>query len=398
MPGLAANSGRFAPRRGTDRSGRAARRVVAFAAALAAFSHPASGRQGFHDAAPDTRTLIRDLSSEAYETRWRAHERLRTLPDAHLVDLEDALGDPSLDPEQRARVWALARERFGGEPRAALGIRYDNAWNRARRNAPAVIERAIDGFDSARVLKPGDAVVSFDGHRVTDRVNFRTHILSYDPGDAVVLGVERDDDVIEVLVIMGSQDQLNTREIRGDNQWGIPATSNPISESDLDDAWNLRVRRKGLREGAETVVLDGGLSGSRWRETWAVDGAAGSRTGSGSVAVAPGGSARGGGPASTREFAGGEYAVSTRAGRWGQDRDPMAEQINQFRRTIEDIDARIADLRSRLDGLPPEELARLRMEALALQQLVAQRDVLSATLDALEMQRRASPPRGQPRR
>ncbi|HRJ49815.1 MAG TPA: hypothetical protein PKU91_04745, partial [Phycisphaerales bacterium] len=116
------------------------------------------------------------------------------------------------------------------------------------------------------------------------------------------------------------------------------------------------------------------------------------------VSVSPGGSARGGGPLSVREFSGGEYAVSARPGRWGQDRDPVAEQINQFRRTIEDIDARIADLRSRLDGLAPEELARMRMEALALQQLIAQRDVLSATLDALEMQRRASPPRGQPRR
>ncbi|MBL8963496.1 MAG: PDZ domain-containing protein [Phycisphaeraceae bacterium] len=364
----------------------------------AAIFQSAPGWQAAGDARSELSALVHDLGSESYEVRWQAYERLRTHPDARLVSFEDVLLDPTLDAEQRARVTALARGRFGVEPRAALGIRYDNAWNRARRNAPAVIERAIDGFDSARVLRPGDAVVSFDGVRVTDRVNFRTHILSYDPGDVALLGIERDDAVLDVLVTMGSQDQLNTREVRGDNQWGIPAASNTISESDLDDSWAVRLGRKGLRASPETLVLDGELSGSRWRETWSIEGVSAARAGSGSVSVSPGGSARGGGPLSVREFSGGEYAVSARPGRWGQDRDPVAEQINQFRRTIEDIDARIADLRSRLDGLAPEELARMRMEALALQQLIAQRDVLSATLDALEMQRRASPPRGQPRR
>nr|HRJ50191.1 PDZ domain-containing protein [Phycisphaerales bacterium] len=222
----------------------------------AAIFQSAPGWQAAGDARSELSALVHDLGSESYEVRWQAYERLRTHPDARLVSFEDVLLDPTLDAEQRARVTALARGRFGVEPRAALGIRYDNAWNRARRNAPAVIERAIDGFDSARVLRPGDAVVSFDGVRVTDRVNFRTHILSYDPGDVALLGIERDDAVLDVLVTMGSQDQLNTREVRGDNQWGIPAASNTISESDLDDSWAVRLGRKGLRASPETLVLD----------------------------------------------------------------------------------------------------------------------------------------------
>ncbi len=327
-------------------------------------------------------TLITDLGSPDFDRRLTAHDLLRTSPLATLPQLEELLQSSTLDQEQRTRLADIARERFAAEPRAALGIRYanNNAWMAERRSStPAVIETTLEGFDSARQLKAGDAVLSFDGSRITDRYSFRTHILSYNPGEVARLEIERDDKVLEVEVQMGSQDQLSQPNVDpnrpGDPRWATG--TDPITESVLSEAWELRAMRNHLNVDCEESVLDCELSAARWRETWtSAQGARDPREPLHALTVAAGGAPRGGAPEAMREFVGGEVRNAGRMGRNPGMRDFQLLQLQQLQSRVEDLDLRIATIRRRLEGLTPEQLAQpqARLDTQALPQLTRERD------------------------
>lgn len=341
--------------------------------------------------------LVADLSSQDYERRSSAQENIRRHPDATLSSLETLLETPGLDPEQRVVLGGLARERFGIEPRAALGISYNNAWMVDRRNSPALIQATFPGFDSARALVPGDAVLSFDGSRITDQTSFRSHILSYNPGEFTRLQVERDDKIIEVDVQMGSQDQLRAQQDPPNANAGFGGGGiNPITTSALDEAWTVRVLRQHLDVGVNDTVLDSELSPVAWRDTWeSTPGAADPRRAQAQVAITAGGKARGGPPEAMREFVGGEFRAGARFGRNWTNRDQNVFTVAQLESVNRDIEIRIADLRRRLEGLNPDQLAQKVTELNELGRLTAIRDRNARTI--AEMNARQGG-RNQPRR
>jgi hypothetical protein len=296
------------------------------------------------------RAVVDDLGSGDFAIRSAASLELGTRADATLAALEELLRAQDLGVEQRAMVSMLAREKFAREPRAALGVRYASVWNGGRRDTPAVIEDTLEGFDSRRVLKSNDALVSFDGNPVTGRQDMRAHILSYSPGETARLEVDRNDKVIEIEVKMGDQVQLNAPNLDPLNQQQLIAQGRAapgITSSEFDAAWSIRVKRLGLNVGEEVGVVDAKISEARWRETWlSEDGSIDPRASSQRAQLSPSGP-RGAGPAAMREFADGQ---TVQGGRWGRGRDQTLQdrQLAQLENEAEDLRARIETLRGRL--------------------------------------------------
>lgn len=297
------------------------------------------------------RALVDDLNSPDFGVRAAAGSELAGRQDATLAALEELLRIDALGIEQRAMLAMLARDRFAKEPRAALGVRYANAWNAGRRGTPAVIEDTLEGFDSRRVLKPGDVLVSFDGSPVSDRTDMRAHIISYSPGETARIEVERNDAIIELEVRMGDQGQL--QDPPGQNNLAPPfqmpqrAGNFSITSSEFDTAWTIRARRLGLKVGEELGVIDARITEARWRETWlSPDGSTDPRASSQRASVGPAGP-RGAGPAAMREFVDGQ---TIQGGRWGRGRDLSLDerQLAQLQDEADDLRIRIEDLRGRL--------------------------------------------------
>ncbi|MCK6476295.1 MAG: PDZ domain-containing protein [Phycisphaerales bacterium] len=316
--------------------------------------------------------LLAELGSADFKTRTQAQARLRAHPDAVLARIEDMLHNRGLDAEQRTRLAALARERFGLEPRAALGINF--SINPVNRNAaPAVIAGTLEGFDSARVLMANDAILAFDGSAVTNRATFRSHIISYDPGDIVRLSVDRNGELIEVHVQMGGQ-----RDLPNDG------AVQEITPSILDDAWEVRARRKNLALATDQTVLDSQLSPAAWRATWtSADGALDPREPTERFSIAAGGVPRGGTSDAMRDFVGGELR-SIRGGR-GMARNPQAEQIRQIQATIQEIDRLVEGIRAQAPHADP---ARQKDQLELLEGLLAKRAEYVQWIEEIQLRAR----------
>lgn len=316
---------------------------------------------------------VQGLASPLFDVRLDAEDALRKNPQATLERFEELLLQPALDAEQRIVLAALARERFESEPRAALGINYNSAWVGERRNSPAIISGTVLGFDSARVLMPGDAILSFDGILVTDQATFRSHILSYNPGEFARLKIERDDKILEVDVQMGSQDQLRKVEnVQPNNNGGFGAI-NPITSSTLDEAWAIRAHRRHIDVGDGDTLLDGEITGAAWRTTWGNE-ALDPRHAQPEVAIVAGGKARGAPPEAMREFVGGEFRAQNRAGRNWQNRDPNAFRIQQLESINRQIDVQVSALRRQAESLGPDAAAEKQRVTRDIERLSAIKD------------------------
>ncbi|MDX2148227.1 MAG: PDZ domain-containing protein [Planctomycetota bacterium] len=148
---------------------------------------------------------------------------------------------PDRSPEQRERLWQVARKRFDAvdeDDRAALGVSFATALDET---APVRIGGALAEFDCARTLRPNDEIRTIDGEPVFTNLEFRCQILSRDPGDVVRLGVQRQGVVAEFDVTLGSFGQLNSR--------------GALSQEFLEDAWRLRVARAERSGGVAKQVL-----------------------------------------------------------------------------------------------------------------------------------------------
>lgn len=198
----------------------------------------------------DLTPILRSLDAPDLAERERAVEAL-VLSSA--VSLREVLGLLSevtaLTPEQRARLMGIAREMFVQSPRAAMGVQFGGTVERG-----VAIQSAVDGFDSARVIRPGDVIVAVNGQEVTQS-QMRAIILSHDPGESMGLRLLRSvesgaEEQIDVRVTLGSMNRL-----RGGGF---------IDAATMMDAWRQRLKRAGVSEEAGQRPLETGIDQAAW--------------------------------------------------------------------------------------------------------------------------------------
>jgi len=197
------------------------------------------------NAAADSAKMLADelarLDSADLKERIAAHRALFQNSSITLDQLTRALGRPELSSEQRSRLNDIAYARFHGSPRAAMGVSFlpNPAVERI------VIDAPLSSWDSARVLRPGDALVAIDGNPILAQEDVRISVISHDPGDQVVLVFERDGVVMRSLVRLGNfADLEDTRSAMGVDVY--------------PRAWQLRLERTlGSGRSGERVVDTG---------------------------------------------------------------------------------------------------------------------------------------------
>src|SRR6187402_2842265 len=97
--------------------------LAVLAAAPLVLAAPQEGAQPTEPrAGPDAGALVAALGDERWAVRQSADEALRLLEPPGLGPIEPLLALPDLNPEQRARLTEIARERFVYEPHAGMGV------------------------------------------------------------------------------------------------------------------------------------------------------------------------------------------------------------------------------------------------------------------------------------
>jgi hypothetical protein len=234
---------------------RATERLVGAAllgASLLAFPSRAALAQPADDGLStiDLTPILRALDAPDLADRERAVEALVM---SSAVSLREVLGLLSevtaLTPEQRARLVGIAREMFVQSPRAAMGVQFGGTVEKG-----VAIQSAVDGFDSARVIKPGDVIVAVNGEEVTQS-RMRAIILSHDPGESMTLRLRRmgesgAEEHIDARVTLGSMNRL-----RGGGF---------IDASTMMDAWRERLLRAGVTEGPTEPPLEARIDHAAW--------------------------------------------------------------------------------------------------------------------------------------
>lgn len=215
--------------------------IATFATAVAAQVDPDS-------AVPTTSAsvaeLVSQLGTEDWQTREKAQEILLFAGDARLSQIESFLKMPGITEEQRLRLTHIGRHRFMIEPRAAMGVTFDPPVD-----GGIMIRSSVQGYDSASVLEPGDIVMAMDDRRIRTQDELRSAIVSYDPGDGVIVTLKRRGVTQQVALTLGSYAML-------------PQASN-LYEGLLLQAWAVRMERLGLADPQGEMVLTG-LSWDSW--------------------------------------------------------------------------------------------------------------------------------------
>lgn len=147
-----------------------------------------------------------------------------TLP--NLRKLETSLQDTSLSPEQMEALNTIAYKLFSRGPRGAMGVSFAGT-----RNATdgVIIGGPVAGFDSMRVFQPGDVLRRVGGLPITNDLEARVAIVSYDPLDRVEVEFARGGEVRTDLLMLGDFSKLQN--------------SRALDESTMRRAWRLRVER-----------------------------------------------------------------------------------------------------------------------------------------------------------
>jgi|GEM_PF-6985156 len=184
---------------------------------------------------------IARLDSPDLLTRYEAHRDLFQNAAISLDDLVRAMGRDGLSAEQRVRLEDIAESRFRRSDKGALGVSFMESPTSER----IVIDAPLTNWDSARVLRPGDVLVSLDGRLIAGRDDVRIAVLSHDPGDEVALVFERDGMIMRSMVRLGRfadlEDQRNT-----------------LNLDVLRTAWEARLERVlGNTRATDTVVRTG---------------------------------------------------------------------------------------------------------------------------------------------
>lgn len=218
-------------------------------------------------AAEDVPRLIAELDSADPLRREHASDELSTGFGLALKDLERALTDHAgapLSPEQRHRLLSAARLRFRSEPRAAMGVQFDNTV----REAGIRLNATVEGFNAQELLRPGDRIESIAGAKVRDRDHAVAIIVAHDPGDEVEVRLARDGAAMAVRVRLGPRNLLQ-------NAMGLTPES-------IDDAWAIRSAPYADAVRTPARVIECAVPASGWPggdETPPPDGAAASAGG-----------------------------------------------------------------------------------------------------------------------
>jgi hypothetical protein len=195
--------------------------------------------------AADLDALVVSLGASSLRERTEATTRLSAARPA--VDaLFEVLKRDSLSAEQRERVTRLAWERFASTPRAALGISFQRGFVGGMESG-AVIEGTFEGFDSNRVLKPGDTIYAMDDVRIHSMDEGKRVIQSREPGERVSLRIFRQGKPIIVRLTLGSLPDLDRRDQFANQRSVEPAV--------LRDAFRLKLDRA-LASAAPAAPLD----------------------------------------------------------------------------------------------------------------------------------------------
>ncbi len=173
-------------------------------------------------------TLVGILDSDDYAQREIAAASLTRVPAFNRDRLAEILSDDSLSLEQHQRLESIALDLFQREPRAGLGVQFDQSIP----TIGAAIQRTIEGFDAANVLEAGDIVVAVDGRRIGSANDLRFSIISRTAGERLPMVVLRDDVEIEVAPILGEFSQLGNAQ--------------PLRLNDLLIAWRMWFDRLGV--------------------------------------------------------------------------------------------------------------------------------------------------------
>lgn len=178
--------------------------------------------------------LIARLDSRDAIQRQQSEEQLTLAPGVSLDELLAAASDSAQSPERQLRLTRAAYERFASTPRGALGISFQRAFVGGAESG-AVIEGTFEGFDSHRVLKPGDTIYSMDDIRIRSMDDGKRVIQAHDPGERVTLRVFREGQPIIVRLTLGSLPDLDRHS---------PAPGQRIAEPMVTrDAFRLRLER-----------------------------------------------------------------------------------------------------------------------------------------------------------
>ena len=212
------------------------------------------------DARARLSAIIRSFDSSDLAERLDASQRVATDPELTLTLLEESFRvGGGLSAEQLLRLEQAAFARFCLESRAAMGVQYSQVNTLTD---GVEISAPLDGFDSMRVLQPGDLIRKLDSTPVRRQNDLRAAILSYSPGDEVAVEVVRRGEPLAVRLRMGNFDHLDARNV------GAPAGAGPrlrpqtagragLDARTLQRAWTVRRQRLGggLADAATPVVL-----------------------------------------------------------------------------------------------------------------------------------------------
>ena len=158
---------------------------------------------------------VKELDSDLVRVRENAEDALRSWA-RNQTDRVLSLIEPGATAEQRDRLLSLARSVFESSARGAMGVSFGIVNNGQFGNfdeevfdGGIPIDGPVKGFDSERVIKPGDLLLSIDGVRVRTNIEARVQIVSHDAGQVVRLEIEREGKVLQLPLRLGNWGDLN---------------------------------------------------------------------------------------------------------------------------------------------------------------------------------------------
>lgn len=186
--------------------------------------------------------LLDDLGADdlaARELACRVLIESEVCSDAVIVK---ALRTFALLPEQRARLVDCLRARFFEGPQNAIGVQMQAMEN------GVLLTRVFPQFPAAKTLMAGDVVLSIDGVRLVQNAAFAERsslmtrlILSHDRAEPLQMTLLRNDELIDVLVPLGSRRAFDDQ--------------NAVDDFTLQDAWRLRMDRLGVDDGSNATPI-----------------------------------------------------------------------------------------------------------------------------------------------
>ena len=180
--------------------------------------------------ADEVSDLVMLLDDPSYAVREAASDELARNSAFTLSDLAPYLRDESISLEQRTRLLDAGRARFFSSPRPAMGVTLGPLVP----GEGKIVQDTIAGFDSAKVLKPGDIVTVIGGVRIRSDEDLRSAIICRDANEEIEVELIRANERMVVPLRLG--------------RWGSLPQSGPLPRRSLESAWRLRLELMGVAE------------------------------------------------------------------------------------------------------------------------------------------------------